>query len=242
MARGRQLLAVPAAGWPARRALLELKSAAGVLDFSDLLAKARDLIKANTGVRHLQRAFTGSPSTSFRTPIRFRPRSPGSRRQPAPSCSMGDQTAIYSSAGPTSRRMARARRIRRQGGRTLQLTTSYRSPADSAIVNAFERHMIENPDTPGGLCSPAESPRTTVTAGDRALVPKPTGGSFSGPESVEEAIEDSLPDAIGAFIAGPEPDRGWTGRAGPTAPSGACRSRRGILRFSSADSSASVKT
>ena len=149
----------------------ELKAAAGALDFADLLANARDLIKSNETVRrHLQ----------AQVHAHLRRRIPGHRSDSGRDlcCSLAGGRpgqALHrrrSEAGdlPLSRNrrrhvLARARPARPQGGRTLQLTTSYRSvPSIQQFVNAaFERHMVENPATlQAGYVPLAQDPATTI--------------------------------------------------------------------------------
>ena len=200
----------------------DLKSAAGVLDFGDLLAKARDLIKANAGVRqHLQHVFTRIFVDEFQDtdPIQAEILLLLAGGQAGKLFIVGDpKQAIYRFRGTDVQTYWRVRdELRGQGGRTLQLTTSYRSvPPIQRFVNAaFGRHMIENPDTlqagyvPLAELRPDEPSQPAIVA---LPVPKPYGRrGFGGLKASKKAIEQSLPDAVGAFIAWlTEEDRGWT--------------------------------
>ena len=132
----------------------QLKHAAGALDFADLLARARTLIRTTREVRappaaevraHLRRRVPGHRSGAGRDPAaavggRSR-RSTIPAVAPCPaSCS---SSAIRSrrstgSAAPTSKPTGRvSEQLDARGGRVLQLTTSYRSvPAIQRFVNA----------------------------------------------------------------------------------------------------------
>ncbi|MGE5246597.1 MAG: UvrD-helicase domain-containing protein [Betaproteobacteria bacterium] len=101
------------------------------------------------------------------------------------------------------------------GGRVLQLTKSYRSvPEIQRFVNAaFEEEMVADshalqagyvplaPDRPSHLSQPA------VVA---LPVPAPySKRSYGAPKISARAIEESLPDAVGAFIAWLVDESGW---------------------------------
>ncbi len=200
----------------------DLKSAAGALDFADLLAKARDLIKSNEAVRlHLQRAFTRIFVDEFQDtdPIQAEILLLLAGGQPGKLFIVGDpKQAIYRFRGTDVETYWRVRdQLGLQGGRTLQLTTSYRSvPPIQRFVNAaFERHMVENRQTlqAGYVALAQDRDGDPSQPAVIALpVPKPYGRrSFGGLKASGKAIEESLPDAIAAFIAWlTEHDRGWT--------------------------------
>ena len=211
-----------------------LKAAAGALDFADLLAKARDLIKANEAVRrHLQTKFArifvdefqdtdpiqadillllaaDDPRTS--DPDRVRP-SPGKL------FIVGDpKQAIYRFRGTDVGTYWRvSQRLEAHGGRVIQLATSYRSvPSIQHFVNAaFGPAMIANDATlqagyvPLARSRDEEAGQPSVVA---LPVPKPYGRrGFGALKASAKAIEDSLPDAVGAFIAWlTDEDHGWT--------------------------------
>jgi ATP-dependent helicase/nuclease subunit A len=200
----------------------DLKSAAGALDFGDLLAKARDLIKSNETVRrHLQRAFTRVFVDEFQDtdPIQAEILLLLAGGQPGKLFIVGDpKQAIYRFRGTDVETYWRVRdQLGLQGGRTLQLTTSYRSvPPIQRFVNAaFERHMVENRQTLQAGYVPLAQDRNEDASQPAIIalpVPKPYGRrSFGGLKASAKAIEESLPDAIAAFIAWlTENDRGWT--------------------------------
>src|SRR4029077_800977 len=144
----------------------QLKAAAGALDFTDLLAKARRLIASNEAVRrHLQAKFSRIFVDEFQDtdPIQAdillllasddpRVSDPDAVRPiPGKLFIVGDpKQAIYRFRGTDVGTYWKvSRQIEARGGRVLQLTTSYRSvPAIQQFVNAaFSRHMVENPDT-----------------------------------------------------------------------------------------------
>ena len=91
--------------------------------------------------------------------------------------------------------------------------------------------------------APADDSQPAIVA---LPVPKPYGAAGSASlKASAKAIEESLPDAIGAFIAWLIDEKsGWTvaRAAGRTAPSGACRCSRATSRCCSGASSASART
>src|SRR5699024_8953428 len=104
-----------------------------------------------------------------------------------------------------------------RGARLLKLTTSYRSvPEIQRFVNAaFRGAMQENADTlQAGYVALEESrPAATDQPAVVALpVPRPySASSWGTPQVTARAIEESLPDAVGAFIAWLVDERnGWT--------------------------------
>jgi ATP-dependent helicase/nuclease subunit A len=200
----------------------ELKSAAGALDFGDLLAKARDLIKSNDAVRrHLRDQYTRIFVDEFQDtdPIQAEILLLLTDGRQGKLFIVGDpKQAIYRFRGTDVGTYWRVRdALEQQGGRTLQLTTSYRSvPTIQHFVNAaFERHMVANRATlqagyvPLGRSREEEPSQPSVVA---LPVPRPYGRkSFGGLKASARAIEESLPDAIAAFIGwATEEDRGWT--------------------------------
>ena len=199
-----------------------LKAATGALDFGDLLAKARDLMKANDAVRrHLQAKFTKIFVDEFQDtdPIQAELLLLLADGTPGKLFIVGDpKQAIYRFRGTDVGTYWRVRdELQRQGGRTLQLTTSYRSvPPIQRFVNAaFGRHMVENRSTLQSGYVRLEKSREDDGAQPAVValpVPKPYARkSFGGLKASAKAIEESLPDAVGAFIAWlTEEDRGWT--------------------------------
>ena len=119
-----------------------LKRAAGALDFTDLLARARDLIKHNAGVRrHLQTKFTRIFVDEFQDtdPIQAEILRLLAGGEPGKLFIVGDpKQAIYRFRGTdVGTYWAVCDDLAAGGGRVLQLTTSYRSvPAIQRFVNA----------------------------------------------------------------------------------------------------------
>ena len=200
----------------------ELKSSSGALDFGDLLAKARDLIKSNETVRrHLQAKFTRIFVDEFQDtdPIQADILLLLAGGTPGKLFIVGDpKQAIYRFRGTGVDTYWRVRdALKAQGGRTLQLTTSYRSvPSMQRFVNAaFSRHMVANDATLQAGYEGLEPWRDEDASQPSVValpVPKPYGRrGFGALKASAKAIEESLPDAIAAFIAWlTEDDRGWT--------------------------------
>jgi ATP-dependent exoDNAse (exonuclease V) beta subunit len=212
----------------------QLKAATGALDFTDLLAKARDLIRSNEAVRrHLQAKFSRIFVDEFQDtdPIQAdillllasddpRVADPDSVRPvPGKLFIVGDpKQAIYRFRGTDVGTYWKvSRQLESRGGRVLQLTTSYRSvPAIQQFVNAaFSRQMVENASTLQAAYVPLAKYRSDDGAQPAIValpVPKPYGRrSFGAPKPSAKAIEESLPEAVAAFIATiADPDRGWT--------------------------------
>jgi ATP-dependent exoDNAse (exonuclease V) beta subunit len=206
----------------ATRRYQELKGAGGALDFVDLLVKARDLIRDDETVRrHLQQKFarlfvdefqdtdpvqaeillllaSGDPAVSVAANV-----SP----VPGKLFIVGDpKQAIYRFRGTdVGTYWAVSRQLEQQGARVLQLSTSYRSvPAIQRFVNAaFEREMTADPRTLQAGYVPLSEHRPSTGAQPSIValpVPRPYGAR--GPmKASAKAIDTSLPDAVGAFIA-----------------------------------------
>jgi ATP-dependent helicase/nuclease subunit A len=211
-----QELAAATAGYQA------LKQAAGALDFADLLVRARDLIKANGAVRrHLQQKFARIFVDEFQDtdPVQAdillllaaddpRVEDPGQVRPVAGKLFIvGDpKQAIYRFRGTDVATYWRvSRQLAERGGRVLQLTTSYRSvPAIQRFVNAaFDEAMrADEPALQAGYVPlapyrPADDSQPAIVA-----LPVPRPYARNGPlKASGKAIETSLPDAVGAFIA-----------------------------------------
>ena len=189
-----------------------LKEAAGALDFTDLLARARTLIGTNAAVRrHLQAKFTRIFVDEFQDTDPLQAEillllAGGVRGK---LFIVGDpKQAIYRFRGTDVATYWRvSRQLEAQGGRVLQLTTSYRSvPEIQRFVNhAFASEMVEDEATLQSRYVPL-SPHRPAIADQPAIValpvPKPYGrGGFGGsPKASAKAIEESLPDAVGAYI------------------------------------------
>ena len=200
----------------------DLKSSSGALDFGDLLSKARDLIRSNETVRrHLQAKFTRIFVDEFQDtdPIQADILLLLADGTPGKLFIVGDpKQAIYRFRGTGVDTYWRVRdALKAQGGRTLQLTTSYRSvPSMQRFVNAaFGRHMVANEATLQAGYEGLEPWRDDDESQPSVValpVPKPYGRrGFGALKASAKAIEESLPDAIAAFIAWlTEEDRGWT--------------------------------
>jgi ATP-dependent exoDNAse (exonuclease V) beta subunit len=193
----------------------ELKRAAGALDFTDLLARARTLIKANEAVRlHLQQKFKRLFVDEFQDtdPIQAEILLLLAGDVPGKLFIVGDpKQAIYRFRGTdVGTYWDVSRRLVEEGGRVLKLTTSYRSvPEIQRFVNAaFAQEMTGNSITLQAdyvPLSPHRSPLGTQPAIAALPVPRPYAGGSGmaswGPRASTRAIEESLPDAVGAFIA-----------------------------------------
>ena len=122
---------------------------------------------------------------------------------------------------------ASATQLAARGGRVLQLTTSYRSvPAIQRFVNAaFAAEMTGERRTLPGRLHAARADRARPTRSQPAIValpvPKPYGRGSGRCKASAKAIEESLPDAVGAFIAWlvDEAAAGRSPNGRPTAPS-----------------------
>jgi ATP-dependent exoDNAse (exonuclease V) beta subunit len=199
----------------------DLKQAAGALDFTDLLARARTLIRSNDDVRrHLQQKFHRIFVDEFQDtdPIQAEILLLLAGDVPGKLFIVGDpKQAIYRFRGTDVETYWRVKQtLAARGGRDLQLTTSYRSvPEIQRFVNAaFAPQMTGNVATLQAEYVPLapDRPPTPEQPAIVALpVPKPYGrGGYGPPRASAKAIEDSLPHAVGAFIAWlVDPDNGW---------------------------------
>src|SRR4051812_22527382 len=199
----------------------QLKQGAGALDFTDLLARARDLIAANPDVRrHLQQKFTRIFVDEFQDtdPIQAEILLLLANDVRGKLFIVGDpKQAIYRFRGTDVSTYWTVRdELERRGGRVLQLTTSYRSvPAIQRFVNAaFAPEMTGDVRTRQadyvalGPARPADDSQPAIVA---LPVPRPYGRSgFGGLKASGKAIDASLPDAVGAYIAWLTEKSGWT--------------------------------
>jgi ATP-dependent exoDNAse (exonuclease V) beta subunit len=198
----------------------QLKRAAGALDFTDLLARARDLIEGDAGVRqHLQRKFTHIFVDEFQDtdPIQADILLLLANDVRGKLFIVGDpKQAIYRFRGTDVATYWHVRdRLEARGGRVLQLTTSYRSvPAIQRFVNAaFAAEMTGNVDTRQAEYVPLSEARDADDSQPAIValpVPKPYGrGGFGALKASGKAIDGSLPDAIGAYVAWLVEKSGW---------------------------------
>ena len=197
-----------------------LKGAAGALDFTDLLARARDLIKTNDEVRrHLRAKFTRIFVDEFQDtdPIQAEILQLLGADVPGKLFIVGDpKQAIYRFRGTDVSTYWRvSEQLERQGGRVLQLTKSYRGlPAIQRFVNAaFRDEMTGDPISLQASYIPLSPDRPeddTQPAVVALPVPAPYG--TRGQRKVSgKAVEASLPDAVGAYIEWlVDPKHGWT--------------------------------
>jgi ATP-dependent helicase/nuclease subunit A len=218
-----------------------LKTKAGRLDFLDLLVKARDLIRTDAAVRgELQQRFThffvdefqdtdplqaeilfllaaDDPSeTDWRAvrPIRGKLFLVGDPKQSIYRFRRAD-VALYDEAKA---------RLLRAGAELLHLTTSFRAPPSiqSFVNGAFATAMAAGADD-GHAAYVALQPSRAEIVGRPTLialpVPKPYGDYGT---IVNWRIDDSFPEAVGAFITWLVNESGWTveeeGRAVPVRP------------------------
>ena len=208
-----------------------LKASAGALDYADLLTRARDLLKFNIDVRrHLQTKFTRLFIDEFQDtdPVQAEilllvaaddPTVDDwrlARPTPGKLFIVGDpKQAIYRFRGTdVGTYWSVSRQLERHGGRVVQLTTSYRSvpPLQQFVNAAFERVMVADEATeqasyaPLSRYRPADDSQPAIVA---LPVPRPFSGRGFKPSG--RSIDESLPDAVGAFIAWlVDPKHGWT--------------------------------
>ena len=199
----------------------DLKQAAGALDFTDLLARARDLIKHNAAVRaHLQRKFTRLFVDEFQDtdPIQAEILLLLANDVRGKLFIVGDpKQAIYRFRGTdVGTYWLVCNELEARGGRVLQLTRSYRSvPEIQRFVNAaFAPEMTGDEVTRQAQYIPLEEARPGYDAQPALValpVPKPYGRSgFGALRASAKSIEASLPDAVGAYIAWLTEKSGWT--------------------------------
>ena len=196
----------------------EMKARAGALDFLDLLLKARDLVAGNAGVRRgFQARFTHIFVDEFQDtdPLQAEillllasadPEQDDWRKvTPVPGrlFIVGDpKQSIY--------RFRRAdvgiyrevcERLVASGARAVKLTTSFRSvPQIQACVNAaFAPVMTGDPATLQADYVPL-SPHRPAIKGQPAVVALPVPEPYGIRNLSAVKIEQSLPDAVGAFI------------------------------------------
>jgi ATP-dependent exoDNAse (exonuclease V) beta subunit len=199
-----------------------LKASIGALDFTDLLSRARHLIVADADVRqHLQRKFSRIFVDEFQDtdPIQAEivmllaaddPAEVDWRRVtpiPGKLFIVGDpKQAIYRFRGTDVGTYWQVKtQIESRGGRAEPLSKSYRSvPEIQRFINrAFSGAMTGDPLTLQADYVPL-SPFRESTTDQPAIVALPVPEPYGrrGPlKASGRAIEESLPDAIGAFIA-----------------------------------------
>jgi ATP-dependent exoDNAse (exonuclease V) beta subunit len=219
---------------PAIDAYEALKEASGALDFNDLLARVRDLLRTNPDVRrHLQRSITRLFVDEFQDtdPVQAdillllaadNPAEEDPARVipiPGKLFIVGDpKQAIYRFRGTDVGTYWRVKsQLADRGGRVLQLTTSYRSlPGIQRFVNAaFSEAMVESAvELQAGYIPLTEwrQPAHDQPAVVALPVPRPFSSSrWGAPQPSAKAIDESLPDAVGALIEWlVDPRNAWT--------------------------------
>jgi ATP-dependent exoDNAse (exonuclease V) beta subunit len=205
----------------------ELKARAGACDFLDLLLKARDLVRGNAGVRRgFHARFTHIFVDEFQDtdPLQAEillllasadPEEDDWRRvTPVPGrlFIVGDpKQSIY--------RFRRAdvgiyrdvcERLVQAGASAVTLTTSFRSvPGIQACVNAaFAPVMTGDPATLQADYVPL-SPHRPDIKGQPAVIALPVPEPYGVRNMSAVKIEQSLPDAVGAFVDWVVNDSGW---------------------------------
>ena len=209
-----------------------LKSAAGVLDFTDLLVRARDLIRDDAAVRgHLQTKFKRIFVDEFQDtdPLQaeilllLAAENPGAtdyrQARPAPGklFIVGDpKQSIYRFRGTdVETYWSVSRHIERHGGRRLQLTTSFRSvPGIQRFVNAAFRQVMVADDhalQPDYVAlSPNRPPHPDQPPVVVLPVPHPYSDRALSRRPSAWAIERSLPQAVAAYVEWLiDPRNGW---------------------------------
>ena len=223
-----------------------LKERTGKLDFLDLLIKARDLLVQSSSVRtHFQERFTHIFVDEFQDtdPLQAEillllsasdPATTDWRKvSPIPGklFIVGDpKQAIYRFRRADIGTYEEVKRLLlTSGAELLQLTTSFRSlPSIQAMINrAFEPHMNGDREKLQAAyvpLSPFREERGQQPSMVALPVPRPYRKRFS-----MQAVEESLPDAIAAFIAWLLENSGWTvakpgnpGESVPISPNDVC--------------------
>jgi ATP-dependent helicase/nuclease subunit A len=206
-----------------------LKPRIGRLDFLDLLIKTRNLVRDDAGVRtELQRRFTHFFVDEFQDtdPLQAEillllsacesSKTDARKIQPVPGklFLVGDpkqsiyrfrraDVAIYEDVKKT---------LLEKGAQLLHLTTSFRSPPSlQSFVNvAFALAMGASPDESQAAYVPLDKWRPEI-AGRPTIVALPVPRPYADyGKIVNRRIEESLPDAVGAFIDWLTNESGWT--------------------------------
>jgi ATP-dependent helicase/nuclease subunit A len=206
-----------------------LKAKAGQLDFLDLLIKARDLIRDDAGVRHeLQQRFSHLFVDEFQDTDPLQAEMLLLLAADDPDCT--DWRAVHPVpgklflVGDPKQSIYRFRRadvaiyeevkehVVGSGAELLYLTTSFRAPPSiqSFVNGAFAPAMATGLDTGQAAYVPLQPSRSEI-AGQPTIValPVPTPYGDYG-KIVEWRINESFPDAVGAFVAWLVNQSGWT--------------------------------
>ncbi|MGH9346209.1 MAG: UvrD-helicase domain-containing protein [Vicinamibacterales bacterium] len=205
-----------------------LKAREGALDFLDLLLRARDLLRDNGAVRrHFQQRFTRIFVDEFQDtdPLQaellllLAADSPADTRWQHVTPAAGKLFVV----GDPKQSIYRFRRadvdiyrrvcdrLEACGARRIELTTSYRAvPNIQRAVNAAfgpvmdgDRHALQAAYVP---LAPARADYPAQPSVVALPVPKPYAQRYVA----ARAIEESLPDAIGAYVEWLVTESGWT--------------------------------
>jgi len=204
-----------------------LKTRNGSLDFLDLLIRARDLLVQSPGVRtHFQERFTHLFVDEFQDTdplqaeiiVLLSANDPAvsnwrtARPVPGRLFIVGDpKQAIYRFRRADVGTYEEVKQLLlNNGAELLQLTTSFRSlPSIQAMINkAFTPYMDGNADNLQASYVPL-SPFRQEYAEQPSIVALPVPRPYRQKFSMQ-AVEESLPDAIAAFVAWLIQKSGWT--------------------------------
>ena len=211
------------------RGYQDLKARAGQLDFLDLLIKARDLIRDNQSIRaELQQRFTHYFVDEFQDtdPLQAEillllaandPSETDWRKvRPVPGklFLVGDpKQSIYRFRRADVELYEQVKKsLVARGAELLHLTTSFRAvPSIQSFVNAaFAPAITAGPDGSHPAYVPLQPSRPEITGQPTVValpVPRPYGDYGT---IVNWRIDESFPDAVGAFIAWLVNESGWT--------------------------------
>ncbi|HQY60959.1 MAG: UvrD-helicase domain-containing protein [Myxococcales bacterium] len=203
-----------------------LKARAGKLDFLDLLLKTRDLLDENPGTRRALRArYTHLLVDEFQDTDPLQAHILFSLGRAADDDDARDERGAATAApapgklffvGDPKQSIYRFRRAdvafyeatKRQlvanGARLVHLTTSFRSTPDvQSVVNAtFARAMVQTEEGSQAAYVPLSGHRAAGPEAQPAIVALPVPRPYSAKigKIAKYSIEESLPDAVGAFV------------------------------------------
>jgi hypothetical protein len=205
-----------------------LKTKSGQLDFLDLLMKARDLVRGNAAVRHeLQQRYSHFFVDEFQDtdPLQAEilvllaadDQNETNWRAVRP---IPGKLFLVSDPKQAIYRFRRAdvalheevkERLRRVGAEVLHLTTSFRAPPSiQQFVNlAFAPAMAASVKGSQAVYVPLEPSRPEIVGRPTVVAlpaPRPYGDSG---KITKSKIDESLPDAVAAFVAWLVNDSGW---------------------------------
>jgi ATP-dependent exoDNAse (exonuclease V) beta subunit len=232
-----------------------LKAAHGALDFLDLLLRARDLLRNRSDVRgHFQQRFSRLFVDEFQDtdPLQAELLLLLAADDPAERDAwrvrpvrgklfvVGDpKQSIYRFRRADVRIYSRVRtQLQRHGARCEQLTTSFRGVPNlqRAVNAAFAPLMTGNPDTMQASYVPLARSRDDLP-GQPSLIALPVPRPYGKRNISGIAIDESLPDAVGAFVHWLIHESGWqvTERHGaapvPVRPGHVCLLFRRFVSF-----------